>query len=153
MHARNLFVASFMVSAIGASMTSLSRADENSPAVSRADVKAAVLSARATGTLRPAGEAAEYDVAPPRGSQRSRAELHAEVLGARAAGELVPAGEAVTPFAEPGVSTLVRADVKTEVRLARLQGELIPSGQGFGPVETVAKAPRHQMFSVVASGR
>lgn len=153
MHARNVFVASIMVGAIGASMASVSRADENSPAMSRAEVKAAVLSARASGALRPAGEAAEYEVAPQRGSQRARAELHAEVLGARAAGELVPAGEAVTPFAEPSVSTLARADVKAEVRLARLQGELIPSGQGFGPVETVAKAPRHPTFAVAASGR
>lgn len=148
MKVRHLYVASMMIGAVGASMMSAARADDNAPALSRADVKAAVLSARTNGQLRRTGEAAEYDPAPQRGFVHSRAELRAEVLDARAAGELIPAGPAVAPFEQPTVSTVARAGVKSEVRLARIQGELIPAGQGFGPVETVAKAPHRQTFAL-----
>ncbi len=147
----SLFLASIVVGAVGASMMSVSRADDSAAAPSRADVKAAVMSARTSGQLRPAGETAEYQTVPPRGFERSRAQLRAEVLEAQANGELIPAGEAVTPFAKPSVSILARAQVKEEVRLAQRQGELIPSGQGFGPVETVARAPRRATFAFSTS--
>jgi len=119
----------------------------------RAEVRAQVLEARATGQLRPAGEASEpraYRFGAP---TRTRADVRAEVLQARLQGDLVAAGQGADVDEATGLSMRARADVRAETVMARLQGELIPSGEGFGPVdrnprlvrftgETMAKATR-----------
>jgi len=74
----------------------LSRADARSAPVStlsRSTVEADARSARAAGELQPAGDAAEFAVAPVTTSVYSRAEIKASVIAARRVGELVPAGE------------------------------------------------------------
>ena len=152
MNASKLLVVSIMVGAVGAALTSMAWADENSPPLSRANVKAAVLYSRAHGQLLPAGEATQPDPAPVYGPARSHAEVRAEVLEARALGDL-PRGEAATPFSRPSISTLTREEVRSEVRLATLQGELVPSGQGDGSVKTVARAPRGQTTIAIAGRR
>ena len=60
--------------------------------VTRADVNASVLQARAHGELIPAGEAISPYVAPSR-----RAEVRESVREARLHGELIPAGEGMGP--------------------------------------------------------
>lgn len=128
MNAKQMFVASVMVASIVAAWAPAAHADTG---LTRSDVQAQVLQARAQGQLRPAGEAVEPFSAIASGQSRSRQEVRAEVLQARASGELVPAGEAVAPFETPMPSILARAAVKEEYRMARMRGELIPDGEGF----------------------
>lgn len=128
MNAKQMFVASVMVASIGAAWAPAAHADSG---LTRADVKAQVLQARAQGLLRPAGEAVEPFSATTSGPTRSRQEVRAEVLQARASGELIPAGEAIAPFETSTPSILARATVKEEYRMARMRGELIPDGEGF----------------------
>lgn len=151
MNASKLFVASIMVAAVSAAFTSTVWADENQP-LSRAEVKAAVLQARADGTLPPAGDAAEQDPAPKFGIERTRAELRAEALEASRLGQLMR-GEAVEPIVQASDSTLTREEVRSEVGVARLRGELIPSDEGFGPIERVAKTPRVATNVAADAGR
>lgn len=107
--------------------------------VSRGDVNASVLQARAHGELIPAGEAISPYAAPSRRAERTRQDVRNEVLGARASGALVPAGEGMVK--EPATtSVLARAEVRESVREARLHGELIPAGEGMGPTESQARA-------------
>ncbi|HTJ06482.1 MAG TPA: hypothetical protein VL624_14155 [Caldimonas sp.] len=106
----------------------------------RADMRTAVLAARARGELVPAGEAVQPFARITTASERSRAEVRAEVLQARAEGELVPAGEGMAMQTTWPTSTLARAEVKEAVRIARQRGELVPAGEGIGPVERHAHA-------------
>jgi hypothetical protein len=128
MNAKQMFVASVMVASIAAAIAPAAHADGG---LTRGEVKAQVLQARAAGQLRPAGEAVEPYSALSSGPARSREQVRAEVLQARASGELVPAGEAVAPFETPTPSILARATVKEEYRMARMRGELTPDGEGF----------------------
>ena len=128
MNAKQMFVASVMVASIAAAWAPTAHADSG---LTRADVKAQVLQARAQGLLRPAGEAVEPFSAITSGQTRSREQVRAEVLQARASGTLIPAGEAVAPFETPMPSILARATVKEEYRMARMRGELTPGGEGF----------------------
>jgi len=128
MNAKQMFVASVMVASIGAAWAPTAHADSG---LTRADVKAQVLQARAQGLLRPAGEAVEPFWVAASGQTRTRQDVRAEVLQARASGELIPAGEAIAPFEKPTPSILTRAAVKEEYRMARMRGELIPDGEGF----------------------
>ena len=156
MNTKQLLISSLIVVA-GAIATGPARAGTESltawSPTTRADVKAQVLEARATGQLRPAGEASEpraYRFGAP---TRTRADVRAEVLQARLTGDLVAAGQGADVDEATGLSMRARADVRAETVMARLQGELIPSGEGFGPVdrnprlvrftgETMAKATR-----------
>ena len=114
-------------------------ADAQGPSPTRAEVKASVLHARATGQLVPPGQAVHPFAVASTGTQRSRADVREEVLQARADGELVPAGEGMRFDASTPLSMLARAEVKESVRLARQRGELIPAGEGFAVVEWHAK--------------
>lgn len=124
--------------------------------VTRAEVKQQVLAARASGTLRHAGEAGPEEMTPYRAqfeapSTLTRAERKDAVLEARAAHQLAHAG-AVAPEEEmayeqahPSTSTLTRAEVRQQVREARADGTLIPAGQG-GYVDAPRTA-RHSTFA------
>lgn len=153
MNASRLLFASIMAGAVGAAISSMARADEESPPLSRAEVKAAVLHARAEGRLLPAGEASRPDAAPGDAPTRSHAQVRAEVIAARALGDLLPRGEAGAPGAAPSASTLTREEVRSEVRLARLQGELMPNGEAFGPVKTAARTRRGETTVAIAGRR
>lgn len=149
MDTSKLFVASVMVAAASAALTSTVWADESQP-LSRAEVTAAVVQARADGQLRPAGEAAEQYRAPMLGSERARAQVLAEVLEARKLGQLIPAGQGIEPFVQAGGTTVTRREVQSEVQLARSRNELIPAGEGFGPIERVKIAARAFSTKVAA---
>ena len=138
---KQLLISSLIVvaGAVAAGPTHAAGATETT----RAEVRAQVLEARATGQLRPAGEAAEpmgYRFGAP---TRTRAEVRAEVLMARAQGDLVAAGQGAEADEATGLSMRARADVRAETVMARLQGELVPSGQGFGPVERDRRIVRY----------
>ncbi|MEO8081356.1 MAG: hypothetical protein ABI641_12555 [Caldimonas sp.] len=106
----------------------------------RAEVKAQVLQAAASGGLRAAGEAPEPYADLAAGPARSREEVRAELRQAGARGELVAAGQGVSP-AEPGSrSLLARAEVRLAVVEARRRGELVPAGEGVAPAVQVARA-------------
>jgi hypothetical protein len=146
MNAKQLVIVSVIAVAAGAAVAPVAFAADGS-SLTRAEVSASVLQARANGTLRRTGDAADYDVRDvAAGPARTRAEVRAEVLDARASHLLVASGEAPVPIGAGMASEptyLARATVKEETRTARRNGELIPSGEGFGPTETVAHA-RHQ---------
>jgi hypothetical protein len=98
--------------------------------LSRDQVKAAVLKARASGELLSAGEG-YVGIPAPAASSVARADVKAQVIAARAAGELQAAGEA-DPRSDAVfhvASTRSRADVKAEVIAAREAGELLPAGE------------------------
>jgi len=145
MNAKQLVIVSVIAIAAGAALAPVAFAADGS-SLTRAEVSASVLQARASGQLRRAGDAADYYVQDQAGGAvRTRAEVRAEVLAARASHELVASGEASLPIGaatafEP--SYLARATVKDETRMARAHGELIPSGQGFGPTEGASSAHR-----------
>jgi hypothetical protein len=101
--------------------------------VTRSQVKADVLKARASGQLLSAGEA--YNGTPePVGSNVARSEVKTGVLAARSNGQLLAAGEADPRGAREfaASSTRSRADVKAEVIAARKAGELMPAGEAYG---------------------
>jgi len=144
---RQLLISSLIVVA-GVVATGPSRAADTgrltawSP-TTRADVRAQVLEARASGQLRPAGEASEPTAYRFGAPTRTRADVRAEVLQARLSGDLVAAGQGADIDEATGLSMRARADVRAETVMARLQGELVPSGQGFGPVERDRRIVRY----------
>jgi hypothetical protein len=115
---------------------------DNTRPLTRAEVKASVLAARAAGELKHAGP--EYDGPSVHRNEKpsnlTRAEVRSDVIVARALGELTPAGEGgayaapVTP-----ATTLARAQVKQETLQARAEGTLIPAGEGIAGVEGVIR--------------
>jgi hypothetical protein len=134
MNAKQVFQLSIVAVALAAA-TPFAAAQE----MTRADVKAAVLQARARHELVPAGQGMAPDFAATTAMQRSRQDVRAEVLQARADGDLVPAGQGMRfDVALPVPPMLARAEVKEGVRLARQRGELIPAGEGTRPTEHVA---------------
>jgi hypothetical protein len=147
------FLISSLIVVAGTVATASARADGGFAPITRADVKAQVLQARAAGELRPAGEAAEpmaYRFGP---STRSRADVRAEVVTARLQGDLVPAGQGAESRDATGPSMLARADVRADTVLARLHGELTPSGEGFGPVERQPRLVRYPGERIAATAR
>jgi len=148
MQAKPLFrlsIAAFTLAAFA------STAPVQAQASTRADMRAAVLAARAHGELVPAGEAIEPLVHTTSTSERSRADVRDEVLQARAQGELVPAGEAMAAQTSWVPSTLARAEVKEAVRIARQRGELVPAGEGVVPVARNAHASPTGIASYAAN--
>jgi hypothetical protein len=135
MNAKQAFTVSIVAAVLAAGLATAAQAQ----AVTRADMKASVLQARARGELIPAGEAVEPFAAPSAHAERTRQDVRDEVLAARAGGTLVPAGEGM-PAEPASVSLLARAEVRESVREARLHGELIPAGEGMGPREWQARA-------------
>ena len=103
--------------------------------LTRAEVKSAVLQARAAHQLVPAGEGVS-DKPDWIVSAVPRSTVKSEVLAARASGQLVPAGEGYLRVGpEPLTSsTLARSELKAEVIAARRAGELVPAGEG--PIDT-----------------
>jgi hypothetical protein len=127
MKTSNILIAS-IIAAFGAT----SYADEADQPLTRAQVRAEVLKAHASGQLLKAGEI--YDGFTPEQSGRvlSRAEVKQQTQQAKAAGKLVPVGEisvADLQARKTFVSTVSRAGVKAEVIAARQAGELIPAGE------------------------
>jgi hypothetical protein len=136
MNAKQLLTVSIIAGALAAAAIA-----SQAQTVTRADVNASVLAARARGELIPAGEAIQPFALRSTGAGRARKDVRNEVLSARADGALVPAGEGMTTDA-PTVSLLARADVRESVREARLNGELIPAGEGMRPADRQARAHR-----------
>ena len=145
MNSKQLVIVSVIAVAAGAAVAPVAFAADGS-SLTRAEVSASVLQARASGQLRRTGEAAEYYVYDQAaGAPRTRADVRAEVLASRASHELVASGEAPVPIGASTVfepSYLARGTVKEETRMARAHGELIPSGQGFGPTDGGSSAHR-----------
>ena len=125
-----------------AAATSVALATNDAEAVARADVKAAVLQARADGTLMRAGEAMQEPLTATsaRGSTLSRRRVRDDTLVARALGQLIPAGQGGSSFVAPRGTPMARADVRDSVRQANLNGELARAGEAMGPVERPARA-------------
>lgn len=97
--------------------------DQSRTAVTRAEVRAEVLRARAAGELEITEANFPFSVATPK-STLSRAEVRAEAIRALNSGELAaPQGEFAFDITTPK-STLTRAEVRSEVARARAAGEL-----------------------------
>ena len=142
MNAKPSFLLSAVVIAAAASFAGPVQAGDTGDALSRAEVKAAVLQARAAGELMRAGEGF-MTFQPSRGTG-TRAEVKAGVLQAMARGELMPAGDRPMAFAMP-TSTRARGEVKDEVRQAQAAGQLLPAGERtayFEPASAPTRAYR-----------
>ncbi|MGZ5132192.1 MAG: hypothetical protein ACXWJ1_12810 [Caldimonas sp.] len=151
MIAKHFLSVSILAAALAATASgALAAGETGSP--SRADVKAAVLQARAHGELIPAGEAPHPFTVATGVSTSSRRQVRDDTLQARADGELIPAGQGPS-FATPVGTQMARAEVKESVRQARLNSELIPAGQGLGPVEYQARAHTRRAEMLAATTR
>ena len=142
MNPKHTLLLSLIAAALAATASSALAAEPAGP--SRAEVKAAVLEARAHGQLRPAGEATQPFATTGGTPTASYRQVREETLMARAHGQLVPAGEG-SPYVAEGGAQMARADVKEATRQARIQQELIPPGEGMGPTEKVARAPARRI--------
>lgn len=141
MHTKHYFVALALVATAASAF-----ADQSAnPALTRAQVVQSVLDARASGTLRHAGEAGpeeymEYARAHPYKSSLTRLDEKTAVLAARSDGTLRHAGQTAPEElmeysrAHPSQSTLTRAQVDAQVLQARAAGTLVPAGEGAYPV-------------------
>ena len=136
MSANHFLSVSILAALAATASVALAAGETGSP--SRAEVKAAVLQARASGELKPAGEASEPFTVATGTSTLSRRQVRDDTLQARAHGELVPAGEGTIIAVQVGTQ-MARTDVRESTRQARLNGELIPAGEGMGPVEYQAR--------------
>ena len=128
MQTKSLIAAAALALAAGA--TFADTLPTNQP-LTRAEVKQSVIQARASGELRPAGEAGDDPF--PQVNARSnltRADLERQVADARASGQLVPAGEGnnVTVATLGTGSQTTRATLRAEVLQARADGTLAPAG-------------------------
>ena len=137
------------------SVAALAADPADSNPVSRASVKASVVSARAAHQLAPAGDAADFYVTTNASttSTLTRAEVKQDVRQARIDGLLQPAGESESYTVARGPLTWdhSRAEVKAEVLQARARGELIPAGEGErAGVETTASGTQsfHRLAGV-----
>jgi len=149
----SLIVVTGAIAATGPARSGGNEGPAASCPLTRAEVRAQVLEARAAGQLRPAGEASgpvAYRFDTP---TRTRADVRAEVLQARLQGDLVAAGQGAEADDAIGVSMRARADVRAETAVARLQGELIPSGEGFGPVDRTHRLVRFPGETMAAAAR
>ena len=152
MNAKSLFVISAL--AIAAGTASADDSSVHSSQLTRAEVKQAVLTARAAGLLVPAGEGEIRLPQQEAQSTLNRADVKRDVLVAQRTGQLIPAGEG--QVREPvnayvsGVH-LARADVKAETRRAQAAGELIPAGEGN--YDHQARQARASTSFAIASAR
>ncbi|QGZ40793.1 uncharacterized protein DUF4148 [Pseudoduganella flava] len=89
--------------------------------LTREQVRAEVLAARAAGTLSSGGEGYQADVYAP--SVRSRADVLAELAAARTAGTLAEGEAYPGPF--PAPQPVPRATVRAELAAARAAGTLV----------------------------
>ena len=137
MSAKRFLPVSLLIAVLAASAGAPASAREGD-AMTRADMKALVLQARAHGELQPAGEAAHrFTVATA--STVSRRQVRDDTLVARALGQLTPAGQGVGQVV-PTTSQFARADVREGVRQANLDGELARAGEAMSPVEHQARS-------------
>ena len=128
-----------LVAVMAASASGAAAAREGDDALTRADMKALVLHARANGELQPAGEAAHRFAPATTASMLSRRQVRDDTLIARALGQLTPAGQGAGQVV-PMTSQFARADVRDSVRQANLNGELARAGEAMSPVEYQARA-------------
>jgi Domain of unknown function (DUF4148) len=121
--------------------------------VSRDQVRADVLKARANGELLSAGEG--YSGVPAAAtSSVARSDIKGQVIAARAAGELQTAGEADprSTAVLQVASTRSRADVKAEVIAARHAGELLPAGEAHAILSNARPPLSASTKEVIKSG-
>jgi hypothetical protein len=138
MSAKHVLSVSLLVAVLAAGASGAVAASEVGT-ITRADMKALVLEARADGELQPAGEAANrFDMAT-RTSTLTRRQVRDDTLVARALGQLMPAGQGAAQVVPTG-SQFARADVRDGVRQANLSGELARAGEAMSPVEHAARA-------------
>jgi hypothetical protein len=130
MNAKRFLSLSIVVAALAASASGAAAAGEGE-AMTRADMRALVLQARANGELQRAGEAAQPFIAPAGVFTVSRRQVRDDVLVARALGQLTPAGQGRAQVVPAGFE-LARADVRADVRQANLNGELARAGEAMG---------------------
>ena len=153
MNTRSSFLLSTVVLSVAAAFAGPARADDTGESLSRADVKAEVLRARAAGQLLRAGEGS-YAFQPGRGTGL-RADVKAGVLQAMARGELMPAGERPMHYDVP-TSVLARTDVKDEVKQAQAARQLVPAGEriaSFEPASGPARVYRDRGEMTAAARR
>jgi len=112
--------------------------------LTREQVAAQVITARANGQLMGAGEALESHPAAPM-STRSRADVQAEVAAAQKNHTLTAAGELSTPAAAVRGMSRSRAEVRAETLAARLDGSLPAAGEGLAHEHAQTKAPRNSV--------
>ena len=154
MNAKPSFLLSAVVLSVAASFAGPARAGDIGERLSRADVKAEVLRARAAGELLRAGEGGYFTSQPGRGTA-TRAEVKADVLQAMARGELLPAGDRPMHYDVP-TSVLARADIKDEVKQAQAARQLVPAGEriaSFEPASGPARVYRDRGEMTAASRR
>jgi hypothetical protein len=109
--------------------------------LTRAEVGAAVLAARANGQLMGPGEAIEsHPVAPI--SIRSRADVEREVAAAQKNHTLMAVGDLSAPDVVVRGMGRSRAEVKAETVAARIDGGLLGAGEGLAREHAATKAPR-----------
>ncbi|MFM9917445.1 MAG: DUF4148 domain-containing protein [Rhizobacter sp.] len=117
------------------SLLASSAAFAASPAstLTRAEVTAEYVRARAAGEVPITGYETVYSVKAPAASGLTRAEVQAEYARARQAGELNDvSGFASAIRTVQGATTLTRADVLNEYVRARSTGELAENSNDFG---------------------
>lgn len=132
MQTKSLIAAAALALVAGASFADTLPADRP---LTRAEVQQSVLQARASGELRPAGEAGDDPFVPLNArSNVTRADVERQVAAARAAGQLTPAGQGydVTVATLGTASQTTRAALRAEVLQARADGTLAPAGQASG---------------------
>jgi len=138
-----LFTGAIALVSAGAFAEDITIDKSNSASVlTRDQVKAEVVKARAAGELLSAGEGyAGIPVAAT--SNVARTDVKAQVLAARSAGELQAAGEADQRSNAVSHVALARsrADVKAEVIAARQAGELLPAGEAYAVLSGARPAP------------
>jgi len=124
------------VSIAAAAMSIAAFAQDSTPPISRAEVKAETRAAEKAGRLTPAGEGAAPTEKVTTKSTKTRAQRKAETMQARKSGDLAPAGEAEDAKEDKELrstrSTKTRAQRKAEVRADAKAGKLIPAGEGPG---------------------
>lgn len=149
-------IAGAAMAAIGAMASAHPATDmvNDVPSQTRAQVRAEMTAAMATGQMVPAGEAEKY---PFRLSQRastvSRAAIKSETAAAEAAGE-IPSGELSLPAMQhqPATSVKTRAQVRAETLEARRLGLLEPAGELGLPQATSAQAEMINAVGLRARG-
>jgi hypothetical protein len=131
MNAKSILVMSALAIAAGAA--SADDSSVRSSPLTRAEVRQAVVTARAAGLLVPAGEGEIRLPQQQVEATLSRADVKRDVIVAQRTGQLIPAGEgewrARVEAKLSGVQ-LARSDVKAETRRAQAAGELTPAGEG-----------------------
>ncbi|MBA2673318.1 DUF4148 domain-containing protein [Ramlibacter sp.] len=153
MIARPSLVLSIVITSLAWAWAGPALASERDSGPTRADVKAAVIEARADGELMPAGERS-FVVATGRGTG-VRADVKAAVLQAIAHGELLQPGDRPMPFAA-AQSLRARSDVKGEVMQAKAGSGLTPAGERlslFEPASYPARAYRPRIEMTASSRR